>query len=140
MPPIKIPSGTMRLGFFISPVILSAVSKPTKAKNKMSRVLLNVLGDGNCSQCRFAVLMWLKPKMIIANSGNSFIMAINFTKPTPCLAPLTFISTINPINIKNNKARSHKLWKTGKMKASESATILITAASPKMPHPKKTAS
>ena len=136
-PPNKIPNGTVLVGFFISPLTLSDVSKPANAKNNRSAVLLKVFNDGNSFQYRLLASTLLKPNRIIANNGNNLMIVIHLIKLTPCLTPRILTNTMNPMMIKKKQARASELLKMGNKVAIESAIIFINAALPKTLQPKK---
>ena len=131
------PSGTVRFGFFNSPLTPSDVSNPAKAKNKIREVSVKVFNEGIFCQCRFAAFTRVKPKIIMPSSGNNFSKVISFTKPIACFVPRILINTISPISIKKKSPRIDGSKKTGNNIDKESAMMFITAALPKMPQPKK---
>lgn len=64
--------------------------------------------------------------MIIAISGNNFMMVTIFINAIPCLVPRILNNTIKLIKIKKEQNRNHVFKNTGDIIASESVIMLNT--------------
>src|SRR5437870_12945415 len=85
--------GTVRAGFFTSPLGINATSIPTNAKISRITASPNDLLLGQLIQARFGA--WLKniPSPTNSNSGRSFATVITVTAPAPWRTPRMWINT-----------------------------------------------
>src|ERR1019366_546199 len=127
--PKKIPSGTVRFTFFISPPLLNGVSRPMKAKNKRSEAVPIVLIDGEETHAKFFVETKPAPTITNKTNGINFPNAANSINRTPCFT-LRILSKAKPPNRKRkNIPLKTSFPKNGKKYFSVSASALATAAS-----------
>src|ERR1051326_4380252 len=85
--------GTVRAGFFTSPLGISATSIPTKAKINRITASPNDLLPGQLLQARFGGGIKNIPAQTNNNSGRSFATVMTVTAPAPCRTPRILIHT-----------------------------------------------
>src|ERR671910_3894446 len=98
----RIARGTVRAGFFTSPLGMVAPSMPENAKMMMPAVLSTVLAAGTDAQTRLLVSMKNTPTPTNTSNGTSFTMVIVSSNRAPVRMPrmlsVTRIATTVTIN------------------------------------------
>ena len=87
--------GTVRDGFFTSPLGINATSIPTKANIKSTTASPKDLLVGQPLQLRFDPLMKKIPAPMNKRSGKSFATVMIVTAPAPSRTPRMLIKTRN---------------------------------------------
>jgi len=85
--------GTVRAGFFTSPLGISATSIPTNAKINKMTLSPNCLLLGQPLHPRFGGEMKKIPTQMNSSSGRSFAAVITVTAPAPSRTPRVLMYT-----------------------------------------------
>src|SRR3954452_15723270 len=120
--------GTVRAGFFTSPLGINATSIPTKAKINKITESPNDLLLGQPFQERFGPWMKNIPTETNSSRGRSLATVITVTAPAPSRTPRMLINTRDPYTQSITIIRITGPPRTGTTSATEFASTFTTPA------------
>src|SRR6476646_5657093 len=120
--------GTVRAGFFTSPLGTSATSTPTNAKIRSSEVLPSADAEAGAVQLTLPPRSAPNPAITKTPSGNSFAIVAMATNPTPRTTPAIWTTASDAKSAPSRSVRTVPAANAGKTMPTDPANALATDA------------
>jgi hypothetical protein len=130
---IAMAQGTVREGFFISPLGISAHSTPVNAKIKTMAVRATLDAAGISDMARFEGVIASAPTATSTRRGRSFATASTVISREPCFTPVTLTAVITANAPASTRARADGPDSAGTSAPTKPAQALATLATAVVP-------